>query len=125
MNVLLACEESQEVCKAFRAKGHIAYSCDIVKCSGGHPEWHIMGDVLKVLHGGNFITMDGVNHNISKWDMIIAFPPCTHLAVSGARHFEKKRADGRQREGIEFFCNFLETECEKVVIEKSCGDYKR
>lgn len=121
MNVLLACEESQEVCKAFRAKGHIAYSCDIVNCSGGHPEWHIMDDVLKVLHGGNFMTMDGASHHIPKWDMIIAFPPCTHLTVSGARHFEKKRADGRQREGIEFFCNFFEVECEKVVIENPVG----
>ena len=121
MKVLVACEGSQEVCKAFREKGHEAYSCDIISCSGGHPEWHIMDDVLKILTGGKFKTMDGRSHCISNWDMIIAFPPCTHLAVSGARHFEKKRTDGRQREGIEFFCKFLEVECERVVIENPVG----
>lgn len=121
MNVLIACEESQEVCKAFREKGHIAYSCDIISCSGGHPEWHIRDDVLKVLRGGQFRTMDGMSHYVSDWDMVIAFPPCTHLAVSGAAWFEKKRIDGRQREGIEFFCNFLEAECDKVVIENPVG----
>lgn len=121
MKVLVACEESQEVCKAFRQKGHEAYSCDIINCSGGHPEWHIMDDVLKVLKGGQFITMDGMSHYVSYWDMVIAFPPCTHLAVSGATWFEKKRADGRQRKGIEFFCNFLELECERVVIENPVG----
>lgn len=121
MKVLVACEESQEVCKAFRAKGHEAYSCDIISCSGGHCEWHIKDDVLKVLRGGQFITMDDMSHYVPHWDMVIAFPPCTHLAVSGAAWFEKKRADGRQREGIEFFCNFLELECEKVVIENPVG----
>jgi hypothetical protein len=121
MKVLVACEESQEVCKAFRERGHIAYSCDIMSCSGGHPEWHIRDNVLKVLRGGQFRTMDGIDHYVSSWDMVIAFPPCTHLAVSGAAWFEKKRADGRQREGIEFFCNFLQTECEKVVIENPVG----
>ena len=121
MKVLVACEESQEVCKAFRGKGHEAYSCDIISCSGGHPEWHIMDDVLKVLRGGQFKTMDDNSHCVSNWDMIIAFPPCTHLAVSGARHFEKKRTDGRQREGIEFFCKFLEVDCERVVIENPVG----
>ena len=121
MKVLVACEESQEVCNAFRGKGHEAYSCDIISCSGGHPEWHIMDDVLKVLRGGQFKTMDDNSHCVSNWDMIIAFPPCTHLAVSGARHFEKKRTDGRQREGIEFFCKFLEVECERVVIENPVG----
>ena len=121
MKVLVACEESQEVCKAFRTKGHEAYSCDIISCSGGHLEWHIKDDVLKVLRGGQFITMDNMSHYVPRWDMVIAFPPCTHLAVSGAAWFEKKRADGRQREGIEFFCNFLELECEKVVIENPVG----
>ena len=119
MNVLIACEESQEVCKAFRAKGHRAFSCDIQECSGGHPEWHILGDVLPLLNGKTtFITMDGQEHKIEdRWDMIIAHPPCTHLAVSGARHFAAKRADGRQREAIEFFCQFLEADCDKVVVE--------
>lgn len=107
MKILVACEESQAVCIAFRNKGHEAYSCDIQDCSGGHPEWHIKGDVLPLLK--------------EKWDMIIAFPPCTHLAVSGAAWFEKKRLDGRQQAGIEFFCNFLNVECEKVVIENPIG----
>ena len=80
-----------------------------------------MDDVLKILTGWKFKTMDGRSHCVSNWDMIIAFPPCTHLAVSGARHFEKKRTDGRQREGIEFFCKFLEVECERVVIENPVG----
>lgn len=123
MNVLIACEESQAVCKAFREKGHNAFSCDIIECSGGHPEWHIMQDVIPLLNGNcEFETTDGKQHFIDgKWDMIIAFPPCTHLAVSGARHFEKKRADGRQREGIEFFCQFLKADCEKIVIENPVG----
>lgn len=75
---------------------------------GGHPEWHIIQDVLALINGNcTFKTTDGETHTVNgKWDMIIAFPPCTHLAVSGARHFEKKRADGRQREGIEFFVSF-------------------
>ena len=71
--------------------------------------------------GGQFTTMDGLRHYVPKWDMIIAFPPCTHLAVSGAMHFKKKRADGRQREGIEFFCEFLNLDCEKIVIENPIG----
>ena len=123
MKVLIACEESQVVCKAFRERGHKAYSCDIVECSGGHPEWHIMQDVIPLLNGNcSFITLDGVRHEINgKWDMIIAFPPCTHLCSSGARHFEKKRADGRQREGIEFFCKFLTADCDKIVIENPVG----
>lgn len=119
MNVLIACEESQEVCKAFRAKGHRAFSCDIQECSGGHPEWHIMDDVLPLLNGRtSFTTMDGQEHQIDdRWDLIIAHPPCTHLAVSGARHFAAKREDGRQREAIEFFCQFLEADCDKIVVE--------
>lgn len=103
MKVLIACEESQAVTKEFRAKGHEAYSCDIQECSGGHPEWHIKGDVLPLLK--------------EKWDMVIAFPPCTHLATSGAKHFEKKREDGRQLEAIKFFSQFLALSCDKVCIE--------
>lgn len=123
MIVLIACEESQAVCKAFRKKGHIAFSCDIEDCSGGHPEWHIKQDVTSLLNGKcNFKTCDGLEWFLpDKWDMIIAFPPCTHLANSGARHFENKRNDGRQREGIEFFCQFLNADCEKVVIENPVG----
>ena len=123
MKILVACEESQAVTKELRRLGHEAYSCDIIECSGGHPEWHIMQDVLPLLDGDcEFVSMDGQAHHISgKWDMLIAFPPCTHLAVSGAAHFEKKRADGRQREGIEFFCKFLTADCEKIAIENPVG----
>ena len=84
MKVLIACEESQEVCKAFRAKGHEAYSCDIQEPSGGHPEWHILGDALKALEGGQVVTMDGVTHDVGKWDLLIAHPPCTYLTKAGA-----------------------------------------
>lgn len=123
MKVLVACEESQRVCIEFRKLGHEAYSCDIIDCSGGHPEWHIKQDVLPLLNGNcKFQTVDGGQHSVDgKWDLIIAFPPCTHLAVSGAAHFEKKRADGRQRDGIEFFCKFLEADCERIAIENPVG----
>lgn len=123
MKVLVACEESQRVCMAFRGRGHEAYSCDIIECSGGHPEWHIMQDVLPLLNGKcEFVTEDGKSHNINgKWDMIIAFPPCTHLAVSGAAWFEKKRKDGRQQWGIDFFCQFLTADCDKISIENPVG----
>ena len=107
MKILVACEESQRVCKAFREKGHEAYSCDILPCSGGHPEWHLQQDVIPLLS--------------EEWDMIIAFPPCTHLCVSGARWFEQKRKDGRQQEGIDFFLKFTDLECEKVAIENPVG----
>ena len=87
MKVLVACEESQAVCKAFRERGHEAYSCDIIECSGGHPEWHIMQDVIPLLDGiCSFETMDGIEHSIDgKWDLIIAHPPCTYLSNAGAR----------------------------------------
>ena len=107
MKILIACEESQAVCKAFRRLGHEAYSCDILPCSGGHPEWHIQDDVLPLLD--------------RDWDMIIAFPPCTHLAVSGAAHFAKKIADGRQQQGIDFFMNFANAKCERIAIENPVG----
>ena len=123
MKVLVACEESQRVCTAFREKGHEAYSCDIQPCSGGHPEWHIMQDVIPLIDGRcRFKTMDGIEHSIGgKWDMIIAFPPCTHLAVSGAAWFEKKRNDGRQKEAIEFFCQLLNADCDSICIENPVG----
>lgn len=123
MRVLVACEESQAVTKELRQLGHEAYSCDIIECSGGRPEWHIMQDVLPLLNGDcEFMSMDGRTHSVNgKWDMIIAFPPCTHLAVSGAAHFEKKREDGRQREAIEFFCQFLNADCDRISIENPVG----
>ena len=107
MKILIACEESQTVCKAFRERGHEAYSCDIIECSGGHPEWHLKVDALELLK--------------MKWDMIIAFPPCTHLAVSGARYFAEKRKDGRQKQGIDFFMAFANADCDKVAIENPIG----
>lgn len=105
MRVLVACEESQTVCKAFRARGHEAYSADIQEPSGGHLEWHILGDVLPLIDGDcTFTTMDREQHRIDgEWDMIIAFPPCTDIAASGARHFARKRADGTQERSKQFF----------------------
>lgn len=107
MRVLVACEESQEVCKAFRARGHEAYSCDIQECSGGHPEWHLQVDALEMLK--------------LSWDLIIAHPPCTDLAVSGARWFPEKRADGRQAKSIEFFMTFANASAPRIAIENPIG----
>lgn len=123
MKILVACEESQAVTIELRRLGHEAYSCDIQECSGGHPEWHIKGDVLPLLNGDcEFYTMDGERHAISgRWDMIIAFPPCTDLAVSGARHFAKKRADGRQQASIDFFMKFANAHCDMIAIENPVG----
>ena len=107
MKILVACEESQAVTNELRLLGHEAYSCDIQECSGGHPEWHLQQDVVPLLS--------------EKWDMIIAFPPCTDLAVSGARWFPQKRADGRQQRSIEFFMQFVNADCPKVAIENPIG----
>lgn len=119
MKILVACEESQTVCKAFRMHGHEAYSCDLQPCSGGYPEWHILGDVLTLINGYcTFVTMDGKFHRIDNiWDLLIAHPPCTDLAVSGARWFAEKRADGRQQKSIDFFMRFAHAKCERVAIE--------
>lgn len=106
MKILVACEESQAVTIELRKLGHEAYSCDIINCSGPNPEWHIKDDVLNHLNG---------------WDMIIAFPPCTHLAVSGSRHFAKKIADGRQQEGIDFFMKIVNAPCDLIAIENPVG----
>ena len=90
MRVLVACEETQEVCKAFRALGHEAYSCDIEPCSGGHPEWHLQCDALKAVEGGQITVASGVTINIPKWDMLIAHPPCTYLSNVATRAFSLK-----------------------------------
>jgi len=95
--ILIACEESQEVCKAFRLLGYEAFSCDILPCSGKHPEWHIQKDVTEVL--------------FQKWDMVLAFPPCTDLCSSGARWFKEKQSDGRQQKSINFFMLFTKLKC--------------
>jgi len=107
MKVLIACEESQTVCKAFRERGHETYSCDILPCSGGHSEWHIQGDVRSYLNEG--------------WDMIIAFPPCTHLCSSGAMYWPVKQKDGSQQDAIEFFLCFFKINCKFIAIENPSG----
>ena len=101
MKVLIACEESQEVCKAFRALGHEAYSCDIQEPSGGHPEWHILGDAVKLAQMpiSVFKTMDGKEHCV-EWDLLIAHPPCTYLSNAGARHLWKDHQLQADRLGI-------------------------
>ena len=113
MRILVACEESQRVCKAFRDKGHEAYSCDIIEPSGGYPEWHIQDDVLK---------------HLKNWDMIIAHPPCTFLTVTGNRWFNIERygekAIERYRErqkAVEFFMEFVNADCPRIVIENPIG----
>ena len=124
MNILIACEESQTVCIPFRALGHEAYSCDIQEPSGGHYEWHIKGDVIPILNGKcRFTTMDGKEHCIvDKWDMIIAFPPCTKTSNAGARHLYKDGQLNVQRyyEGLcgkALFMAIWKTDCNKIVIE--------
>ena len=125
MKVLVACEESQTVCKAFREKGHEAYSCDIQECSGGHNEWHIMSDVIPLLNGNcEFETVDGTKHKIEgKWDLIIAHPPCTYLSNAGSTWlYPQKGLISRERlekglDAKEFFMEFYNADCEKIVIE--------
>lgn len=130
MKVLVACEESQEVCKAFRKLGNEAYSCDIIECSGGHPEWHIMHDVIPLLNGQcNFKTRDGIEHSIDvNWDLIIAFPPCTYLTVTGNRWFNVDRYGEKatmrhkyKEEAIKFFMAFANADCERIAIENPVG----
>lgn len=118
MKVLVACEESQEVCKAFRLLGHEAYSCDIQEPSGGHPEWHILGDALTVLPGGTVTTMDGTWHEVGKWDLLIAHPPCTYLTVAGAANIPKHPERIQQgEEAAAFFMAFYNSEIPRIAIE--------
>ena len=130
MNVLIACERSQKVCKEFRALGHNAYSCDIEEQYGGHPEWHIKDDALKFLEGRRiFKTEDGSIHNIEKWDLIIAHPPCTYLSNVATRNHSLKSAtleqiNARTEKRIqaqEFFMKFANVNCEKIAIENPVG----
>jgi hypothetical protein len=108
MRILVACEESQAVTKELRKLGHQAYSCDLLEQSGGHPEWHIKGDAVAEAYSG-------------KYDMMVCFPPCTHLAVSGARHFKQKILDGRQQQGIDLFMSFINAPIYKIAIENPIG----
>ena len=138
MNVLVACEESQAVCKAFREKGHNAFSCDIQDCSGGHPEWHIKGDVLQFLNpevlfpgelpGIQFFTMDNEYHCFpGKWDLIIAHPPCTYLTLAGNKWFKPEFADRfpdrqkQRKEAVDFFMSIANADCDRIAIENPVG----
>lgn len=128
MNVLIACEESQNVCKAFREKGHNAFSCDIEPCSGGHPEWHILGDALKAVEGGQVVTMDGVEHEVGRWDLLIAHPPCTYLTNTGNRWFDigkygeqALRRIKRREDAALFFMSFVNANVERVAVENPIG----
>lgn len=132
MNVLIACEESQRVCTAFRERGHNAFSCDIIECSGGHPEWHIQGDVMSVLnpilyengfYGIKFRTCDNKAHFIvGEWDLIIAHPPCTYLSNAGARFLYPKGVlnEERLKKGLiakALFMALYDAKCKKICVE--------
>lgn len=130
MNVLIACEESQTVCKAFRERGHRAFSCDLQECSGGHPEWHIQGDCLPLLNGDcSFTTADKHTHTQrGQWDLIIAHPPCTYLCLSGQKHCNTELYGERAREriakrneAVEFFMKFVNADCDRIAIENPVG----
>jgi len=123
-NILVACEESQRVCNAFRLRGFTSFSCGIQPCSGGHPEWHILGDVSPLVDGNcNFITENGEHHEITgQWDLIIAHPPCTYLSNAGARHLYKGGVlqHARYEKGVEakdFFMLFMNADCAHIVVE--------
>ena len=125
MNILVACEESQRVCTAFREKGHNAFSCDLIPCSGGHPEWHIRWDATAIINGNcSFMTCDGSIHKIDgKWDMIVAHPPCTYMSNAGAcRMYPRKGQIDQERfakamQAKEFFMKFYNADCERICIE--------
>lgn len=130
MRVLIACEESQRVCMAFRERGHEAYSCDIQECSGGHPEWHILGDVLPLLNGHCEFTLQNgkTDRQTDRWDLIIAHPPCTYLTVSGNRWFNVERYGEKaikriqdREDGAKFFMEFVNADCDRIVIENPIG----
>lgn len=123
MNVLIACEESQAVCIEARRLGHNAFSCDIQECSGGHPEWHIMGDVLPLLNGRcEFVTMDGARHEINgKWDAIIAHPPCTFLTNAGNAWRDQPGRKEETEKAADFFLTIANANCERIAIENPPG----
>lgn len=128
--LLVCCEESQRVCMSFRARGWEAYSCDIEPCSGGHPEWHIMQDVLPLINGDcSFTTMDGIEHHIDGyWDLLICHPPCTYLTVAGNRWFNVEKYGNKaiermknREDAIEFFMAFINASCEHIAVENPVG----
>lgn len=122
MKVLVACEESQRICISFRELGHEAYSCDIQEPSGGHPEWHILGDALMAMRGGIIRTMDGVEHDVGRFGLLIANPPCTYLtAASAMRLYAKGQLNqerlAKLREAATFFRTILDADCDKICVE--------
>lgn len=124
MFVLIACEESQEVCKAFRKLGHYAFSCDIQPCSGNHPEWHICGDVTNYLNGNcTFVTMSGhTYHLFDEWDLIIGFPPCTFFTRAGAQLMFPggELSEERYSKAMEYkklFMAIYNAKCKRIAIE--------
>lgn len=130
MKILVACEESQKVTMEMRARGHEAYSCDLIDCSGNHPEWHIKGDALTLINGDcEFETVDGTQHKVEgKWDMLIAFPPCTYLTVTGNRWFNVERYGDKAIQRLKdrefgkwFFMQFVNADCERIAIENPIG----
>lgn len=129
INVLIACEESQASCKAFRKLGYNAYSCDIVPCTGGHPEWHIKENALNVINGGTFKLQRGGWVSINRWDLIVAHPPCTYLSNAAvASHSLKSnyenRIEGRTLERIhaqEFFMRMIQANCDHIAVENPVG----
>ena len=136
MKILVACEESQRVCMELRKLGHEAYSCDIEPCSGGHPEWHVQGDVLRILNPTydgeawliDFCTMDDEIHVIDRWDMIIAFPPCTYLTITGNRWFNEEKYGEKaverkknREKAIDFFMQIAKAKCLMIAIENPVG----
>ena len=132
MKVLIGCEESQEVCKAFRALGHEAYSCDVLPCSGGHPEWHIQGDIFTAIYAdykeGTLLTQDLKPLLIPKWDMLIGFPPCTYLTNAGIGYFNEERYGEKavkrkalRLEAAKFFMALYNCHIPKVALENPVG----
>ena len=130
MKILVACEESQAVTIELRKLGHEAYSCDIIECSGGHPEWHIRWDALALINGNcAFLTDNSELHHIDgQWDMLIAFPPCTYLTVTGNRWFNVERYGEKaiqrkkdRQDAIGFFMAFANADCPRIAIENPVG----
>lgn len=129
MKVLVACEESQRVCTAFRERGHEAYSCDIMEPSGGHPEWHIWGDCTGILEGRvDFLTMDFEVHHVDRWDLVIAHPPCTYLTITANTYYDIQKYGDKARQrykdrykAIVFFMQCVFANADRVAVENPVG----